>query len=202
MVNADNTSTLTMNSTTLSKDTTPPCLLLDDLPAELRNNIYEYFFATDDNGDDTIDLGALYHAPSKNILLTCRQVYEEAGQLYQEAYRTYWTNNKFRVHRSSTTCHRDLKIAIATLRDQDLQHIKDLELSRPSELWAASTDLSVAAHCSMLRASGSSMLIYQARERDLSACIRIMASSKKKRSTSRFNSKNSSGAKATEGWPR
>lgn len=38
--------------------------------------------------------------PSKSLLLTCRQAYTEANQLYKSAYRDFWTKTSFKI-----TCH-------------------------------------------------------------------------------------------------
>ncbi|KAK4496208.1 hypothetical protein PRZ48_012188 [Zasmidium cellare] len=71
-----------------------PCLLLDKLPAELRNRVWEFAFAPDD--DSEVEL-AEATPPSKNLLLTCRQIYDESYGLYQPAYRDYFRTTKFRI---------------------------------------------------------------------------------------------------------
>lgn len=114
--------------------TRPFCPLLDKLPAEMRNRIYEYVFATEDNGDDTIDLAAQDDPPSKNILRTCRQVHAEAAQLYKKTYQAYWTSKNFFLQAREE----DLRACMDTLsvyRGEDLDHINSLVLlvSRPKQ---------------------------------------------------------------------
>ncbi|KAK4628634.1 uncharacterized protein CLAFUR5_04634 [Fulvia fulva] len=71
------------------------CRLLQ-LPAELRNTIYELAFTPDHHEDEDVDL--FEAKPPTNALLTaCSQTYNEAAQIYKEAYRKYWTTTPFRI---------------------------------------------------------------------------------------------------------
>ncbi|KAK1824034.1 hypothetical protein LTR12_001567 [Friedmanniomyces endolithicus] len=65
-----------------------------NLPAELRNYIYELAF--DGNSEESI---ALLSAapPSKAMVLTCRQAYNEAAAIHRFAYRRFWTTNRFEL---------------------------------------------------------------------------------------------------------
>ncbi|USW48804.1 hypothetical protein Slin15195_G021230 [Septoria linicola] len=71
-----------------------PCFLLDLLPAELRNNIYELAFTTEHEPGEVV---ALFDAkpPVKNLLSTCQTVNKEARGMYLEAYRKFWREIKF-----------------------------------------------------------------------------------------------------------
>ncbi|OTA33436.1 hypothetical protein BTJ68_05614 [Hortaea werneckii EXF-2000] len=77
---------------TTAEGSQKPCGLLE-LPPELRNNIYELCFesAVDDKR-------ANFNAPTPPgfaILQTCRQIHDEAIQIYQVADRKYWSNTHF-----------------------------------------------------------------------------------------------------------
>lgn len=67
--------------------------LFGKLPAELRNNIHELSFTSvkDDEGVDLLES----KPPSNALLLTCQQANAEARELYNEAYRKYWSSTKF-----------------------------------------------------------------------------------------------------------
>ncbi|GIZ42827.1 hypothetical protein CKM354_000608100 [Cercospora kikuchii] len=96
---------------------TPPalqsdCLFLNKIPAELRNEIYELTFTSDDD-EVEIDLSnfdpprspllstkggvelSKAHPPNDALLCTCRQIQSEATQLYEKASRQYWSETHF-----------------------------------------------------------------------------------------------------------
>lgn len=84
-----------------------PCRLLN-LAAELRNRIYELAFtADDDNGVGTPFLNAT--GPSKALLITCHQVYDEARGLHKQAFRQYWRQSTF-VLQTSCELHKSLML--------------------------------------------------------------------------------------------
>lgn len=60
---------------------------LDKLPAEIRNNIYSLVLSP----DKRTDLVELKEAtpPSKNLMLTCKQIHAEAAGMYRAAYRAF-----------------------------------------------------------------------------------------------------------------
>ncbi|KAK4619479.1 hypothetical protein CLAFUW4_10788 [Fulvia fulva] len=73
------------------------------LPAELRNIIYELTFTTDYDDDEKIrhsrtsrhiDL-ITTKPPSKMLLCTCRQIYDEAHLIHRTQYRKFWSSGKF-----------------------------------------------------------------------------------------------------------
>jgi len=76
-------------STKADRETSHPCRLLD-LPAELRNRIYELAFSTE---TETNLLEAV--PPPKHLLLACRQIYQEAVGLHKIAFRSYWADTRY-----------------------------------------------------------------------------------------------------------
>ncbi|KAK4895327.1 hypothetical protein LTR27_006670 [Elasticomyces elasticus] len=62
------------------------------LPAELRNEIYELAFTME--LDKQIELFSAV-PPSNSLILTCRQVCDEAAGIYRQAYRAFWTMGHF-----------------------------------------------------------------------------------------------------------
>lgn len=68
------------------------CHLLE-LPAELRSRIYNFCF---DPAARPKKVNLLEDAPpAKDVLLTCRRIYNEAAATHRHAYRAYWTCNIF-----------------------------------------------------------------------------------------------------------
>ncbi|GIZ42828.1 hypothetical protein CKM354_000608200 [Cercospora kikuchii] len=96
--NTDSNHQVSPSSTTsvpaISQD---DCSFLEKLPAELRNEIYELVFTSDD--DDFEGWVELEDAepPSRALLWTCQQIKTEATQIYEEACSKYWTETSFRV---------------------------------------------------------------------------------------------------------
>ena len=91
---------LTIKASPASTSRTPTsranqqCFLLDRLPAELRNTIYETAFCTPT--EKTVDL-LRARSPSPNILLTCRQIYDEARLVHKDACRRFWSETVFEI---------------------------------------------------------------------------------------------------------
>lgn len=83
---------------TLSPGT--PCYLLK-LPAELRNRIYDLAFT--DRGQ-TIELFSAA-PPSRALLRTCRQIYEEAASIYTAALLDpgFWSGKHFHATTITST---------------------------------------------------------------------------------------------------
>ncbi|CAK1356838.1 hypothetical protein CB0940_11968 [Cercospora beticola] len=88
------------------------CLVLNKLPAELRNEIYELAFTVDDDEVeiDLSDFGpprspplltkgevelSKARPPNNALLSTCHQIQSEATQLYKRASHKYWTDTHF-----------------------------------------------------------------------------------------------------------
>lgn len=109
---------------------TPTCPLLA-LPAELRSAIYELAFTCDHDPDSELDLFQA-RPPAKDLLLTSRQIYEEARQIYTASYRGLWKTSKFVVGTDTTNiCLPDAKKALLAIRSADLDHIANLAIFRP-----------------------------------------------------------------------
>ncbi|EME83011.1 uncharacterized protein MYCFIDRAFT_196410 [Pseudocercospora fijiensis CIRAD86] len=100
------------------------CRLLDLAP-ELRNEIYERAFSC--NGE-RIDLNRRQrNCFSPALLLTCRQVYQEAAALFRDTVYDHYTTKEFRITlHSKDTPYRTLR-RIATR--YKLQNISYLELN-------------------------------------------------------------------------
>lgn len=108
-----------------------PCLLLDKLSPELRNTIYDLSFTTDADSQAEINLFRAV-GPSKSLILTCRQVHNEAAGLHKLAYRRYWTTGKFTANLTlDNTLHvpdgvAKLRNALAAVREVDLLRVRSL----------------------------------------------------------------------------
>lgn len=70
----------------------PKCYFMT-IPGEIRNRIYDYVF-TNNGGEGPVEVFK-FSPPSNNIIMSCRQVYQEARELYKAAYRLYWSENDF-----------------------------------------------------------------------------------------------------------
>ncbi|KAK5130528.1 hypothetical protein LTR08_001958 [Meristemomyces frigidus] len=79
-------------SVTVASDSCP----LLKLAAELRNDIYEMAFTSDDDDGVGVDLETAA-GPSKALLLTCRQIYNEARIIHKQAHQRYWQQSLFVV---------------------------------------------------------------------------------------------------------
>ncbi|KAK3617671.1 hypothetical protein LTR56_025138 [Elasticomyces elasticus] len=100
-----------------------PCRLLTVAP-EIRNKIYE--LALYDNNEGLVDLLSAA-SPSKNFLLSCHQVYEEAKGIHAEAYRRYWRETRFvlRANDGSASWH---GISV-DFTEHDLAQIRHMQFS-------------------------------------------------------------------------
>lgn len=92
----------------MSEGLPPPCRFLDKLPAELRNNVYELALCSAAEEENQIRIAIPNSAaqppglhlcyarpPSKNLLLTCREIYHEARGIYKCHYRQFWQTTRF-----------------------------------------------------------------------------------------------------------
>ncbi|KAI6862693.1 hypothetical protein KC323_g5361 [Hortaea werneckii] len=102
-----------------------PCGLLE-LPPELRNNIYELCFesAVDDKR-------ANFNAPTPPgfaILQTCRQIHDEAIQIYQVADRKYWSNTHFWIEEKT---YEQAKASAESMRPEKICLINKVTIAVP-----------------------------------------------------------------------
>lgn len=101
------------------------------VPPEIRNRIYGFVFQCDPR--QKVDLREA-NPPAKDLLLTCRQVYQEARLMQREAYRKYWTGTNFKVfmppRKPTAGISRAIKLAyIEITLEREIPHIAKLELS-------------------------------------------------------------------------
>lgn len=126
-------------------------------PPEIRNYIYQLAFSTPDS---KIELDTA-SPPSKALLLTCRQVYAEAKNVYRAAYRDFWSKTHFYVSlptgRDETGAHDQyLSIVRDFLRARNIAHITKItvrdsraEWTYPDGEWNVSRD--AAGHANLRR---------------------------------------------------
>jgi len=69
------------------------CHLLN-LPPEVRNRIFDYVFISDHDPECYVDIITAC-LPGKALLTACRQIYDEASQMYRAKYRAFWAETKF-----------------------------------------------------------------------------------------------------------
>lgn len=67
---------------------------LKSMPPEIRNRIYESTFCPDPDRKIELSQTALHH---KALLLTCRQMHDEAKGIYNATCRHFWSSSKFWV---------------------------------------------------------------------------------------------------------
>lgn len=68
---------------------------LTTIPPELRNRIYDMVFAIEEDAEQDLEKAT---PPSISLLVTCRQIHHEAGQLYNEACRRFWAETNFTIN--------------------------------------------------------------------------------------------------------
>lgn len=100
------------------------------VPPEIRNRIYGFVFQRDPR--QKVDLLEA-NPPAKDLLITCRQVYQEARLMYREAYRKFWTLTTFKIFMPSreptTGISRAILLAhIEITLERELPHVTKLEL--------------------------------------------------------------------------
>ncbi|RMZ05041.1 hypothetical protein D0860_06120 [Hortaea werneckii] len=120
---------------TTAEGSQKPCGLLE-LPPELRNNIYELCFesAVDDKR-------ANFNAPTPPgfaILQTCRQIHDEAIQIYQVADRKYWSNTHFWIEERT---YKQAKAGAESMRPEKVHLMNKITIKYPSK------ELPISMHC-------------------------------------------------------
>lgn len=94
-----------------------------DLPAELRNNIYELTFERKFREQP---VGLLWaEPPSSALLMCCRQTYHEAKDFFIEASQHYWTHQHCNIDdtRISKRGKEHLSELQAYRRLEDIKHL-------------------------------------------------------------------------------
>ena len=97
-------------------------MILDNLPAELRNEIWKLAFTLKNNWDEEADLVSAC-PPSKSLMLTCKQVRSEARGLYIGAYRRYWQSTRFKV-----TFKAGVQIDTCSLSTANLDNVRHITI--------------------------------------------------------------------------
>lgn len=110
------------NATASPCEQSASCCLLS-LPAELRNRICEFTFATDDSTAATNLLAVA--PPPFQLVCTCHQIYNEAISIYERADRDYWTTTSFFVAAMDQRKAFDL---VPTFNDRKLQLIANIKI--------------------------------------------------------------------------
>lgn len=122
---------------TISGGTCP----IKNIPAEIRNSIYELAFKFEDHQNNLFpqDLENA-EPPGKAILLTCRQFFEEAKHMYTTTARDFWSTGKFAIRTGKmvqhTSNHGERTVSwdksyatdIDDVSEWAISHIKRLEL--------------------------------------------------------------------------
>ncbi|KAK4619600.1 hypothetical protein CLAFUW4_11571 [Fulvia fulva] len=105
---------------------------LQTIPAELRNNIYELAFTSDQEGPIEFCKAA---PPSNALLLACKQIHNEAVQIYRAAYHRYWSTSEFVIDILESDLTDDEKAAIRRIHPQDVERIPSLILTNHTAAW-------------------------------------------------------------------
>ncbi|KAK5744320.1 hypothetical protein LTR17_002030 [Elasticomyces elasticus] len=104
----------------------PTCLLLTVAPLDIRNRIYELAFQ---HGPGLINL-LLVRLPSKALLLSCRQINEEAHGVYRSAYQKFWAEANFSLHYTGMSLRSDMQYPVG-FSALDLTNIRNLTFFIP-----------------------------------------------------------------------
>ena len=103
------------------------CPLLDKLPPELRNQIYEYVFTSERSARRNL-YTAKMQRPWSNLLLTCQRIFAETKGMYEVARTSYWRENTFyvdRMRRTKSTRPTAQQI-VDKLHDRELDLIREI----------------------------------------------------------------------------
>lgn len=95
------------------------------LPAELRNDTYEYAFTTGPDPDDEPVNLVRASGPSKALLFACGQTHDEARELYETAHQEYWSKTRFFIDGRHQGC---APAEIEALNETDIGKITELEI--------------------------------------------------------------------------
>ena len=67
--------------------------------------------------------------PPKDLLLSCRQIYNEAVLIHKQAYRQYWETTNFTLILKWNESKPGFDARIKALDDKDIQRVRQLTLS-------------------------------------------------------------------------
>lgn len=119
--------------------------LLDKLPPEIRNIIYQMTFTPicgrveningSNQGDDSIPVELLQaRPPSKNLRLVCNQLNVETRFIYRAAYRKYWLTTDFVAYLGAYTKVQYLEGLQRKFKQNDINQITKLTIPRSHAL--------------------------------------------------------------------
>lgn len=130
------------NRTSANNRVTHQRLSFWELPAEIRNMIYQLALTTDDTDNEERDYIDLLdaHPPTKSLLLVCRGMNNEARGLYKAAYRAYWSKNSFIAHRALEPPENNKRLS--SLTSQAVQSITSLRIM----IWESASNVRMAKH--------------------------------------------------------
>ena len=103
---------------------------LKSMPPEIRNRIYTFTFALElDAKVELLDA----KPPLKALLLTCRQIYEEAKHMYGAAHRQFWSITQFQISLPETkpaylSVRKDMCDQIRSMHARHLCRVEILEI--------------------------------------------------------------------------
>jgi hypothetical protein len=73
------------------------CPFFEKLPPEIRNEIYEYVFTTND--PSSRQNLAKIERPCLTLLLTSQRIFAESSTIYESVRTAFWTESIFHIHR-------------------------------------------------------------------------------------------------------
>ncbi|KAH9818132.1 hypothetical protein Tdes44962_MAKER05425 [Teratosphaeria destructans] len=131
----------------------PKCYFLQ-IPPELRNEIYELAFTSDDDDPEGTDLYKKV-PPSPSLALACRQIWQEASAVFPHSWKRYWSERRFvipdvQVGGSDQASQLWAKVSAALPRDSALASITKLRL----------TNIGVSTNSTNIGASKGSSIIF------------------------------------------
>lgn len=96
------------------------------LAPELRNEIYDLAFSSDTEPTRPVDL-LQARSPSAALLLSCREIYEEAKGLYAHAIEDYWGKQHFEIDIDALVENGGASLP-KHITDDVLKHVRHLAL--------------------------------------------------------------------------
>ena len=84
--------------------------------------------------------------PSKDLLLTCKQIFAEARLMRKKAYRDFWTTSTFEIVKpmnARLVQERDTSKNIENINEDDFRHIKRMNVMTPhnARVWILHEDI-------------------------------------------------------------
>ena len=104
--------------------------LFAKLSPELRNQVYEYVFTTDEATHKDLET-AKSQRPWSDLLLTCQRIFAESNGIYRVARTAYWRESTFYVDRlgKNMLIWLSAQQVVDTLHDRELALIQKVIIS-------------------------------------------------------------------------